>query len=54
MEEKKRKIIGKMFIDIFERKVREYQEKYKIHFEFAFRPTHSIQAILILFLPVVL
>jgi GMP synthase (glutamine-hydrolysing) len=31
--EKKRKIIGAMFIEIFERKVREYQENHKIHFE---------------------
>jgi GMP synthase (glutamine-hydrolysing) len=37
--EKKRKIIGKMFIDIFEKKVREYQEKYKIHFEYLLQGT---------------
>lgn len=37
--EKKRKIIGKMFIDIFERKVKEYQEKYKIHFEYLLQGT---------------
>lgn len=37
--EAKRKIIGKMFIDIFERKVHEYEAKYKIHFEYLLQGT---------------
>lgn len=37
--EKKRKIIGKMFIDIFEKKVLEYQQKYNIHFEYLLQGT---------------
>lgn len=37
--EKKRKIIGKMFIEIFEKKVHEYEEKYKIHFEYLLQGT---------------
>lgn len=37
--EKKRKIIGKIFIDIFEEKVREYQEKFQIHFEYLLQGT---------------
>ncbi len=37
--EKKRKIIGKKFIDIFERKLKEYQQKYKIHFEYLLQGT---------------
>lgn len=37
--ETKRKIIGKMFIEIFERKVHEYEAKYKIHFEYLLQGT---------------
>ncbi len=37
--EAKRKIIGKMFIEIFERKVHEYEAKYKIHFEYLLQGT---------------
>ena len=37
--EKKRKIIGKMFIEIFERKVKEYQDVHKIHFEYLLQGT---------------
>ncbi len=37
--EAKRKIIGKMFIEIFERKVHEYEKKYKIHFEYLLQGT---------------
>jgi len=37
--EKKRKIIGKLFIDVFEAKVREYQEKFQIHFEYLLQGT---------------
>jgi GMP synthase (glutamine-hydrolysing) len=37
--EQKRKIIGKMFIEIFEKKVHEYEEKYKIHFEYLLQGT---------------
>jgi GMP synthase (glutamine-hydrolysing) len=37
--EKKRKIIGSKFIEIFETKVKEYQEKYHIHFEYLLQGT---------------
>lgn len=37
--ETKRKIIGSKFIDIFEAKVHEYQEKYQIHFEYLLQGT---------------
>jgi len=37
--EKKRKIIGKMFIEIFEKKVHEYENNYKIHFEYLLQGT---------------
>ncbi|MGZ3790586.1 MAG: glutamine-hydrolyzing GMP synthase, partial [Bacteriovorax sp.] len=37
--EKKRKIIGKTFIDVFEKTVREYQEKFQIHFEYLLQGT---------------
>jgi GMP synthase (glutamine-hydrolysing) len=37
--EAKRKIIGKMFIEIFERKVHEYEAKYNIHFEYLLQGT---------------
>lgn len=37
--EKKRKIIGAKFIDIFEAKVKEYQEKFNIHFEYLLQGT---------------
>jgi GMP synthase (glutamine-hydrolysing) len=37
--EQKRKIIGKMFIEIFEKKVHEYESKYKIHFEYLLQGT---------------
>ena len=37
--EQKRKIIGKMFIDVFETKVREYQDKYQINFEYLLQGT---------------
>ena len=37
--EKKRKIIGKMFIEIFEKKVKEYQNKHQIHFEYLLQGT---------------
>ena len=37
--EKKRKIIGKMFVDVFEAKVKEYQELYKINFEYLLQGT---------------
>lgn len=37
--EKKRKIIGAKFIEIFEAKVHEYQEKYQIHFEYLLQGT---------------
>jgi GMP synthase (glutamine-hydrolysing) len=37
--EKKRKIIGAKFIDIFETKVKEYQDKYQIHFEYLLQGT---------------
>lgn len=37
--EKKRKIIGKKFIDIFEKKVNEYAEGHNIHFEYLLQGT---------------
>jgi GMP synthase (glutamine-hydrolysing) len=37
--EQKRKIIGKTFIDIFEKKVKEYQNDHNIHFEFLLQGT---------------
>jgi GMP synthase (glutamine-hydrolysing) len=37
--EQKRKIIGKMFIEIFERKVHEYEKKFQIHFEYLLQGT---------------
>lgn len=37
--EKKRKIIGAKFIDIFEAKVKEYQDNYHIHFEYLLQGT---------------
>ncbi len=37
--EKKRKIIGRMFIEIFEKKVHEYEKNYNIHFEYLLQGT---------------
>lgn len=37
--EQKRKIIGKTFIEIFEKKVHEYENKYNIHFEYLLQGT---------------
>lgn len=37
--EQKRKIIGSKFIDVFEAKVYEYQEKFNIHFEYLLQGT---------------
>jgi GMP synthase (glutamine-hydrolysing) len=37
--EQKRKIIGKMFIEIFEKKVKEYETNHKIHFEYLLQGT---------------
>jgi GMP synthase (glutamine-hydrolysing) len=37
--EKKRKIIGVTFIDVFEEKVKEYQENHNIHFEYLLQGT---------------
>ncbi|MFA6237635.1 MAG: glutamine-hydrolyzing GMP synthase [Bacteriovorax sp.] len=37
--EKKRKIIGSKFIDVFETKLKEYQEKFDIHFEYLLQGT---------------
>lgn len=37
--EEKRKIIGRKFIEVFEKKVHEYEEKHKIHFEYLLQGT---------------
>lgn len=37
--EKKRKIIGNSFIDIFERKVKEYAQDHKVHFDYLLQGT---------------
>ena len=37
--EEKRKIIGRMFIEIFEKKVKEYEFSHKIHFEYLLQGT---------------
>ena len=37
--EQKRKIIGKMFIEIFDKKVKQYQADHKIHFEYLLQGT---------------
>lgn len=37
--EEKRKIIGRMFIEIFDKKVKQYQEEHKIHFEYLLQGT---------------
>ena len=37
--EQKRKIIGRMFIEIFEKKVHEYEKNHKIHFEYLLQGT---------------
>ncbi len=37
--EEKRKIIGKMFIEIFDKKVKHFQEEHKIHFEYLLQGT---------------
>ena len=37
--EEKRKIIGRMFIEIFEKKVKEYESSHKIHFEYLLQGT---------------
>lgn len=37
--EQKRKTIGRVFIEIFEKKVKEYQEKHGIHFEYLLQGT---------------
>lgn len=37
--EQKRKIIGKMFIEIFEKKVKQYEESHNIHFQYLLQGT---------------